>query len=254
MALTLALFDMAATTVDDTIDGCPLVLQSFADSFHTVHVPVPWEVLNAQRGKDKLEVFRTLLASHGGLHGETLEQTAQGLLTHFTGQLLRNIKQLRAMPGATTTFRFLKRQGVFIALGSGFPLEVTQAITRHLGWTTAGLVDYVTCGEAAGAGRPHPHMLHHALQAAGLLPSESPVDRVLPDFDYSQVLKVGDTVQDVAEGCNVGALTLAVTSGTQTAETLEKAGPAAVLSSVAEVPAWLVAHSYVAHRVADERG
>jgi len=183
MALTLALFDMAATTVDDTIDGCPLVLQSFADSFNTVHVPVPWEVLNAQRGKDKLEVFRTLLASHGRLQGETLEQTAQRLLEHFTVQLLRNVTRLREMPGATAAFRFLKHHGVFIALGSGFPLDVTQAITHHFGWTTAGLVDYVTCGEAAGAGRPHPHMLHHALQAAGLLPPESPVDRVLPGFD-----------------------------------------------------------------------
>src|SRR5215467_1871555 len=244
MALTLALFDMAATTVDDTIDGCPLVLQSFADSFNAVHVAVPGETLNAHRGKDKLEVFRTLLASHGGFHGATLEQTAQSLLAHFTAQLLRNVARLREMPGATAAFRFLKRQDVFIALGSGFPLEVTQAIARHLGWTTAGLVDYVTCGEAAGAGRPHPHMLHHALQAAGLLPPGSPVDRVLPDFDYGQVLKVGDTVQDVAEGRHVGALTIAVASGTQTTATLEKAGPAAVLPSVAELPGWLVQHGY----------
>jgi len=28
MRITLALLDRAATTVDDTIDGCPLVLQS----------------------------------------------------------------------------------------------------------------------------------------------------------------------------------------------------------------------------------
>ena len=256
MVLTLALFDMAATTVDDTIDGRPLVLQSFADSFNTARVTIPWEVLNAQRGNDKLEVFRTLLASHGGLHGETLEQTAQGLLAHFTAQLLRNVARLREMPGATAAFRFLKHHGVFIALGSGFPLDVTQAIARHLGWTTAGLVDYVTCGEAAGAGRPHPHMLYHALQAAGLLPPESPVDRVLPDFDYGQVLKVGDTVQDVAEGRNVGALTIAVTSGTQSAATLHKAGPAAVLPSVAELPGWLVQHGYMPRMnvAADERG
>jgi phosphonatase-like hydrolase len=251
MLITLALFDMAATTVDDTIDGRPLVLQSFADSFHTVHVTVPWETLNAQRGKDKMEVFRTLLASHGGLHGDTLEQTAQRQLEHFTMQLLRNIERLREMSGATTAFRFLKQHDVFIALGSGFPLDVTQAIVRHLGWSTAGLVDYVTCGEAAGAGRPHPHMLHRALQAAGLLPAESPVDRVLPDFDYSQVLKVGDTVQDVAEGCNVGALTLAVTSGTQTAEDFSWRRPSGSIVPVAEVPAWLVAHGYVAPRTAE---
>ena len=89
MPITLALFDMAATTVDDTIDGRPLVLQSFADSLNVAHVTVPWDVLNAQRGKDKMEVFRTLLAGYGGLQGDALEQTAQRLLEHFTAQLLQ---------------------------------------------------------------------------------------------------------------------------------------------------------------------
>ena len=37
------------------------------------------------------------------------------------------------------------------------------------------------------------------------------------------------------EGCNVGALTIAVASGTQSAKTLAEAGPAAVLPSVAEI-------------------
>ena len=101
MRITLALFDMAATTVDDTIDGRPLVLQSFADSFNTAQVPVPWDVLNEQRGKDKLEVFRTLLASHGGLHGDALEQTTQRVLDLFTAQLLRNVTRLREMPGSS---------------------------------------------------------------------------------------------------------------------------------------------------------
>ena len=55
MPITVALFDMAATTVDDTINGRPLVLQSFEDSLNAVHVTVPWDVLNAQRGKDKMD-------------------------------------------------------------------------------------------------------------------------------------------------------------------------------------------------------
>jgi len=244
--ISLALFDMAATTVDDTIDGRPLVLQSFADCFGAAHVSVPWEVLNAQRGKDKLEVFRTLLASHGGLSGDELEKESRRLLELMTAVLLRNVERLREMPGATAAFRFLKRQEVFVALGSGFPLSVTQAIASHLGWTASGLADYVTCGEAAGAGRPHPHMLNRALQAAGLLQPQDPVDHPVPRFDYRCVLKVGDTMQDVAEGRNVGALTIAVTSGTQSAETLTQAGPDAVLRSVAELPDWLVTHGYVA--------
>lgn len=251
MHITLALFDMAGTTVDDMIDGRPLVLQSFAEVFDVAHVQVPWAVLNAQRGKDKLEVFRTLLATHGGLQGDALEQTTQRLLELFTARLLSNVERLSEMPGTTATFQFLKRHGVFIALGSGFPMVVTQAIARHLGWTTSGLVDYVTCGEAAGAGRPNPHMLHSALKAAGLLRSDSPVDQVLRDFDYSRVLKVGDTVMDVAEGRQVGALTIAVTSGTQTADILEQAGVAAVLPSVAELPDWLSTHGYAAIRARD---
>jgi phosphonatase-like hydrolase len=246
MTLRLALLDMAATTVDDTIDGRPLVLQSFADSFATAGVTMSWDVLNAQRGKDKHEVFTTLLSSHGGLHGAELAQTTQRLLAYFTAQLLSNVARLREMPGATTALRCLKQHGLFVALGSGFPLAVTQAIVQHLGWTATGLVDYVTCGEAAGAGRPQPHMLHRAMQAAGLLAADSPVNRVLPGVDYGQVLKVGDTVQDIAEGCNVGALTVAVTSGTQSAATLAAAGPAAVLPSIAAVPDWLRAQGYIA--------
>jgi phosphonatase-like hydrolase len=243
--IALAMFDMAATTVDDTIAGRPLVLQSFAESFAAVQLTIPWEALNAQRGKDKLEVFRTLLASYGGLRQAALEYTAQELLQYFTAQLLRNVARLQEMPGATTAFAFLKARGVFVALGSGFPLEVTRAIAEHMGWTTTGLVDFVTCGEAAGGGRPQPHMINRALQAARLLPRHSPVDRAVPGFDYRQVLKVGDTVQDVAEGLQVGARAIAVASGTQSADALGQAGAAVVLPSVAALPEYLVAQRWV---------
>jgi phosphonatase-like hydrolase len=245
MPITVAMFDMAATTVDDTIAGRPLVLQSFAESFASVQVTVPWEVLNAQRGRDKLEVFRTLLAQYGALDATALERSAHALLQHFTARLLENVERLQEMSGATKAFRFLKQHGVFVALGSGFPLAVTQAIAAHLGWATSGLVDYVTCGEAAGAGRPQPHMINRALQAAGLVASHGPVDRTVPGFDYRQVLKVGDTLQDIAEGLQVGALTIAVASGTQSAQTLSQAGPAAVLPSVAALPDYLRARGLV---------
>jgi phosphoglycolate phosphatase-like HAD superfamily hydrolase len=122
---------------------------------------------------------------------------------------------------------------------------VTEAIAGHFGWIAAGLVDYVTCGETAGAGRPQPHMLNRALQAARLLPATAVIDRIVPDFDYTQVLKVGDTVQDVAEGRNAGAITIAVASGTQTPAALCQAGPTAVLSSIGALPEYLLASGYV---------
>jgi phosphoglycolate phosphatase-like HAD superfamily hydrolase len=71
------------------------------------------------------------------------------------------------------------------------------------------------------------------------------VDRRVPDFAYQQVLKVGDTIQDVAEGLQVGAVTVAVASGTQTADLLTQAGAAAVLPSVAALPDYLLAEGYL---------
>jgi beta-phosphoglucomutase-like phosphatase (HAD superfamily) len=144
VSITLAMFDMAATTVDDTIEGRPLVLQSFAEIFAEVHLSVPWEVLNAQRGKDKLEVFRTLLTHYGDMSDAALEQTAQTLLRFFTTRLLDNVERLREIPGASTAFSFLKQRGIFVALGSGFPLEVTQGschrTARCIRWCLGSII------------------------------------------------------------------------------------------------------------------
>jgi hypothetical protein len=52
-------------------------------------------------------------------------------------------------------------------------------------------------------------------------------------------------MQDVAEGLQVGAITIAVTTGTQTADMLVRAGAGAVLPSVAAVPEYLVAQGYL---------
>jgi len=53
---------MAGTTVDDRINGLPLVLKSYADAFRNHGVEVPMIVLNAQRGRDK----RTVIGELGG--------------------------------------------------------------------------------------------------------------------------------------------------------------------------------------------
>ena len=57
MKVRLAVFDMAGTTVDDVIDGMPLVLRSYDDAFRRHGVEVPMETLNDMRGRDKREVI-----------------------------------------------------------------------------------------------------------------------------------------------------------------------------------------------------
>ena len=87
-------------------------------------------------------------------------------------------------------------------------------------------------------------MINEVLVAANLLPKRTVLSRRVKGFDYSIVLKVGDTVKDVQEGLGVGATTIAVSSGTQSIEKLVKAGPKLVLPGVAALPQYLENHGY----------
>ncbi|MBT4422851.1 hypothetical protein HOC87_00675, partial [Candidatus Bathyarchaeota archaeon] len=92
---------MAGTTVDDRINGLPLVLKSYNDAFRNHEVEVPMMVLNAQRGRDK----RTVISELGG-------DKADDIYTDFVSSLKENISEIREMEGAPETFRKLKSKEV----------------------------------------------------------------------------------------------------------------------------------------------
>lgn len=250
--IKVALFDMAATTVDDMIEKpgsekrLPLVIAAYQSAFKGGGVEMSYDELNDCRGRDKLEVFREKVVKYRtDLSVEEQSVLARQLHDEFfVPALLENLQYVREVPGTTETFKYLKDKGVFVATGSGFPKVVTDAINEHLGWKSAGLVDYATCGESAGGGRPKPNMINEVLVAACLLPKGTDLSRRVEGFDYTVVLKVGDTVKDVQEGLRAGAITIAVSSGTQSIEKLLKAQPMLVLPSIAALPHCLENHGY----------
>jgi phosphoglycolate phosphatase-like HAD superfamily hydrolase len=274
--IKVAYFDIAGTTVDDTVEKpgyegkLPLIISAYNDAFKKGDIEMPFDELNDCRGRDKIEVFGEKVYMHRrDLTSQTDKEFQEHLLgindgkfspkwlsskqkelaqylhdKEFVPALLNNIHFIREMPGTTETFDYLKNRGVFIATGSGFPPEVTDAINEKLGWREKGLVDYATCGAKAGGGRPKPNMINDILVAAGLLPSGIDLSIKQLGFDYSILLKVGDTVKDIEEGRNVGAVTIAVSSGTQSVEKLMSPQPTAVLPNVATIPQYLENHGY----------
>ena len=232
----VAFFDMAGTTVDDLIrkegfsSPVPLVLGAYDSAFKVGGVELPFDELNACRGRSKLEVFKEKVGKYRtDLPEEERDALAKRLHDdEFVPALLANVQYLREMPGTSDLFAYLREQNVYVATGSGFPQVVTDAINAHLGWQRAGLVQLGVCGE-----RPKPNMINAALVAADLLPPGTDLSKKVDDVDYSVVLKVGDTFEDVREGNGVGATVVAVSSGTQSVETLVKEGPRVVLPSVA---------------------
>lgn len=275
--IKVAYFDMAGTTVDDMLEKpglkekLPLIISAYKDAFKKGNIEISYDELNDCRGRDKIEVFQekvyvyrrdltsepeTELQEHlieisnDKFSSKWLSDEQENLAQYlhdrgFVPALLANIPYIKEMPKTTETFEYLKNRGVYIATGSGFPPEVTDAICEKLGWRKKGLVDYATCGMRAGGGRPAPNMINDILVAAGLLPKDIDVSIKQIGFDYSIVLKVGDTVKDIEEGLGVGATTIAVSSGTQSIEKLVSAEPTVILPSVAAVPFYLESHGYL---------
>jgi phosphoglycolate phosphatase-like HAD superfamily hydrolase len=250
--IKVALFDMAATTVDDMVqkpgseEKLPLVIAAYEDAFKQGSVEMPFDELNDCRGRDKLEVFREKVGKYRqDLTSEAVESLAKQLHDeHFVPALLSNVQYVNEVPGTTEAFEYLKDKGVFIATGSGFPKVVTDAINKKLGWLERGLVHYGTCGESAGGGRPKPNMINEVLLKAGLINEGENLSETIEGFNYSMVLKIGDTQKDIEEGLGVGATTIAVSSGTQSIEKLVNANPTIVLPSVAVLSQYLDNHEY----------
>jgi len=203
---------MAGTTVDDRINGLPLVLKSYADAFRNHGVEVPMIVLNAQRGRDK----RTVIGELGG-------DRADDIYADFVSSLKANISEIREMDGAPETFRQLKSEGVSVVVSTGFPVDVARPLVDHLGWVKDGLVDSWTCSELVGASRPDPAMIIDSMERYGVT-------------DPGAVIKIDDTVKGVEEGLNAGVYTVAVLTGTQNIQMLDGSGPDMILRSVKDIP------------------
>jgi len=212
---------MAGTTVDDRVDGVPLVLKSYDDALRSHGIEVPMDVLNEQRGRDKRTVIREL----GG-------EDAEEIYSHFNATLLSNTHRVSEVPGASGAFRFLRGHGVRVALNTGFPREVAEGILEHLAWEGEGLIDAWTCSEDVGRSRPDPAMIHALMDRLGV-------------GDLSTVMKVDDTATGIEEGLNARAITIGVLTGTQTRERLLRARPHDIIESVRDLPGYLRAKGYV---------
>ena len=220
--IQLAMFDMAGTTVNDKVDGYPLMVISMIRAFAKHEIALAPEVIDKHRGKQKSEAIQTLLKEVAELSPADAERVGDNVYHDFLHELESNLSRISEIDGATELFRHLKSKNIHVGVGSGFPMGIVQAIISRLGWLDKGLLDYVGSAEQVGVGRPNPKMIHDAMHQLGVT-------------DGRKVVKIGDTVVDVQEGKNAGAWTVAVLTGSQMKTQLRAAGPDYILSSIREL-------------------
>jgi phosphonatase-like hydrolase len=221
--IELVVFDLAGTTVHDgdAVNSC------FRAALAVVGVNADPATVNLVMGLPKREAIRRLLAqSERSLADEKINAIHADFVKRMQHHYA-TASSIHEVPGATATFGLLRRQGIKVALNTGFSRDIVEVLLARLGWHSPAIIDAVVTSDEVARGRPHPDMIRLLMARLGI-------------DDARKVVKVGDTWADLEEGANAGCgLVIGVTTGSFTREQLQSRPHSHIVGSVAEVPALL---------------
>ncbi|GGF56938.1 phosphonoacetaldehyde hydrolase [Marmoricola endophyticus] len=191
-AFDLVSLDMAGTTVEEGGLVYRVLDQTVAD---VTGRPVPHDLLLAWKGTSKREAVAGLLA---GMDAPCAEADVDTAFEEFSARLVQAYRDTppEPMPGVPEMFASLRSRGVKVALQTGYPAEIADAILEGLGWRVGSggeaTVDAVVTSDRVAASRPAPYLVFHTMEATGVT-------------DVRRVLVAGDTPNDLGAGTQAGA-------------------------------------------------
>jgi phosphonatase-like hydrolase len=224
---TLVVFDIAGTTVRD--DGG--VAAAFTRAFREYGIEVTEEEVQPLMGVRKIDAISIMLAKKLPAGTTVPTELASDIHQAFENGMIsyyRSSPELTALPGAEQLFAYLHDHHIKVALNTGFPRRVTDAILEQLNWRNNPLIDAVVCSDEVNEGRPAPDMIRHIMSETGITDPET-------------IIKVGDTEVDIFEGRNAGCgCVVGVTTGSYSREELEVFRPDFIIDSLFELPALIM--------------
>jgi len=121
-------------------------------------------------------------------------------------------------------FNNLRDNGVKIFLNTGYSCDIQESIIESL--NMKDFIDDYISSEQVPKGRPRPFM----------------IDKLMMNNNIhftSEVIKFGDTPNDIKEGINAGCYkSIGVLSGASDYNTLHKAGASKIIDSVMDIEMW----------------
>jgi phosphonatase-like hydrolase len=203
--IKLVVFDMSGTTVEDRNE----VLDCFHAALQKTGLERDKTSINTMMGWSKIEVFRHFWTEELGKRAEFLEFKAQESFGVFRQLLEDYYAHNKMLPteGCLETFAWLRSQGIKIALNTGFYRKVVDILLHQMDWQIGRDIDFVIASDEVPRGRPESFMIKAAMRRFGIK-------------DAQEVIKIGDTPVDLAEGRNAGCHTFGLTNGSHTEEEL----------------------------------
>ena len=244
--IQLVVFDIAGTTVRDYGQ----VADAFISAFRDFGLEIPTAEVKKVMGFRKIDAIALLLEKFGPIplapdDGDSEADPDAGesnprepdsgddeilidrIHTLFIDKMIdfyRNDEKLEPLPHAEVVFATLHRNGIRIALNTGFTRSITDTILHRLRWDNRHpYIDKVICSDEVPHGRPYPDMIRTLMADLGIASAEN-------------VLKIGDTEVDVEEGRNAGCgKVVSITTGAYTRGQLEGYRPDFVIDDLLEL-------------------
>ncbi len=200
-ALKLVIFDWSGTTVDF---GSFAPVAAFVQTFHSAGIEVSVAEARRPMGIHKKEHLRAMLRSPEiaqrwlVTHGRPWsEADVDRLYEVVTPRQLESLDQHSGLtPGLLECLATLRQRGLKVGGTTGYfraaALRVQEA-ARIQGY----IPDLSVCADEVPRGRPAPWMIYRVMEGLDVYPP-------------SAVVKVGDTLVDIAEGRNAGVWSLGI--------------------------------------------
>lgn len=217
--IKMVVFDMAGTTVNEN----NVVYKTLRIAINEAGFDFMLEqVLEQGAGKEKKQAIRAILTTFAGVRNEELiDKIYENFFEKLTDAY--NREEILPQNNAAELFAELKKRNIFSILNTGYDRVTAQSIVDKLGWKEGEDFDGLVTATDVGRNRPEPDMILFAMKRFNIT-------------DASQVVKVGDSAIDIAEGHNAGCgLSIGITTGAHTAEQLQTARPDSIINDLIEL-------------------
>jgi phosphonatase-like hydrolase len=216
--IQIVVFDMAGTTIDEdnvVYKTLQKAIQIYGYEFSLE------EVLSAGAGKEKLQAIQSVLALRNiedKVLSERIFERFQLLLTQAYASL-----PIKEQAGCTDLFHALRHAGIKVVMNTGYDRKTANSLIQKIGWVAGRDFDGLVTASDVKQNRPEPDMILLAMEQQEVK-------------DPKAVVKVGDSVIDIAEGRNAGCLySIGITTGANTEAQLKMANPDFILHQLSEL-------------------
>lgn len=199
------IFDWAGTTVDY---GCFAPVQAFVEVFKHFGIEPTMEEVRKPMGMLKRDHIKTMLHMER-IHGlwlekykkEVTEEDIDSLYNLFEEKLMSILDRFaEPKPYVLEAVKGLRDREIKIGSTTGYTDEMMAVVTKEAKAAGYEPDAWFSPNSVGNAGRPYPFMVFKNME-------------VLKVSAVQNVVKVGDTVSDIKEGKNAGAISVGVLEG-----------------------------------------